>query len=129
MSIAAATVIDIEILPIDIDARPCEFCGLTIDQHRRVDTFEGPEFFCEELEVQIYLDAAAMRARWEAEGAPPLAQPTPAKKSYSTPQATVDAFFYVVRLDDAEYLSRWITEHPLDASALYKLWEGKNARS
>jgi AAA domain len=32
--------------PIEIDPRPCGECGRTIDQHRRVDTPEGPEFFC-----------------------------------------------------------------------------------
>ena len=32
--------------PIEIDPRPCEFCGLTIDQHRMIDTGEGPEFYC-----------------------------------------------------------------------------------
>src|SRR5713101_4038533 len=30
------------------DDRPCRFCGLTIDQHRRVDTPNGPEFFCDD---------------------------------------------------------------------------------
>jgi len=33
-------------LPIEIDPRPCELCGRTIDQHERVDDGEGPEFFC-----------------------------------------------------------------------------------
>jgi hypothetical protein len=30
----------------EIDPNSCKSCGLTIDQHRRVDTPEGPEFFC-----------------------------------------------------------------------------------
>jgi hypothetical protein len=35
--------------PIEIDPRPCDSCGLTIDRHERVDTPEGPEFFCIDL--------------------------------------------------------------------------------
>jgi hypothetical protein len=34
-----------DVQPIEIDPRPC-VCGATIDQHLRVDTPEGPEFFC-----------------------------------------------------------------------------------
>ena len=37
---------DIEPEPIEIDPRPCELCGLTIDRHQIVDNGEGPEFFC-----------------------------------------------------------------------------------
>jgi len=45
--------------PLEIDSRHCGECGLRIDQHRRVDTPEGPEFFCEDdLEIQIHLAAA-----------------------------------------------------------------------
>jgi RecA-family ATPase len=32
--------------PFEIDPNSCQSCGLTIDQHRRVDTPDGPEFFC-----------------------------------------------------------------------------------
>lgn len=32
--------------PIEIDPRPCERCGRTIDQHECIDTPEGPEFYC-----------------------------------------------------------------------------------
>jgi hypothetical protein len=34
-----------------IDPRPCQRCGSTIDQHRRVDTPDGPEFFCEDHDL------------------------------------------------------------------------------
>src|ERR1700730_208920 len=37
--------------PAEIDPRPCQRCGSTIDQHRRVDTPEGPEFFCEDHDL------------------------------------------------------------------------------
>jgi hypothetical protein len=35
--------------PIEIEPRPCEWCGLNVDQHRMVDSGEGPEFFCIDL--------------------------------------------------------------------------------
>ena len=38
-----------ELDPIAIDPRPCGLCCLTIDRHERVDTPEGPEFFCADL--------------------------------------------------------------------------------
>jgi hypothetical protein len=51
--------------------------------------------------------------------------PEPPRRTYRTPQATVDAFFYVVRLDDTEYLARWLKQHPLDATHLHDLWKTK----
>jgi RecA-family ATPase len=38
--------------PLTIDPRPCSECGLTIDKHRRIDTPEGPEFACVEIDVE-----------------------------------------------------------------------------
>ena len=49
MNVASAAMSEREPLPIEIDPRACDACGRTIDQHRRVDTDEGPEFFCVEL--------------------------------------------------------------------------------
>jgi RecA-family ATPase len=69
MNIIGGAVIDDEIDPLDIDSRECGECGRTIDQHRRVDTPEGPEFFCDDLERQIHLDATALRVRMEASDA------------------------------------------------------------
>jgi RecA-family ATPase len=63
MSVSAA-VAEIEPEPIEIDSRPCADCGLTIDQHGRVDTPEGPEFFCLEASID---EATALRLKWEAE--------------------------------------------------------------
>jgi hypothetical protein len=54
-----------ELDPIEIDPRPCQLCGLTIDRHERVDGPEGPEFFCDDLETQIYLAAADLVKQWE----------------------------------------------------------------
>jgi AAA domain len=51
--------------PIEIDPRSCDRCGLTIDLHHRVDEGEGPEFFCDECEVDIRRAATIARLRME----------------------------------------------------------------
>lgn len=52
-----------EPLPIEVEPRPCENCGLAIDQHRMEDNGDGPEFFCFEIPTD---DATALRLKWEA---------------------------------------------------------------
>jgi hypothetical protein len=120
MNSASAAVLEPE--PIEIDPRPCDLRGCTI----------------EDFEELIYLRAADLIAEWERAdprnfwrhtGEQPPRAVTVARvaQSYHTPQSSIDAFWYVVRLDDPDYLTRWLEQHPLDASALCKLWEGRNA--
>lgn len=68
------------------------------------------------------------RHRWTGE-LPALAPELPADQStpYRTPQATVDAFWFVVQLGDAERLDRWLADHPRDAAHLHKIWKSKHA--
>jgi hypothetical protein len=131
---------EIEPQPIEIDLRPCQLCGCTIDHHDRFDTPEGPEFFCDDYEREIYLRTCAMVRDWElndprdswrhtGETKPAATDFAPARPAHHTPQATVDAFWCVVRLDDPERLTDWFERHPLDAPYLCELWERKNARS
>src|SRR5260370_17933097 len=92
--------------PLEMDPRPCEWCGLTIDRHRRVDTAVGPEFFCEDLEIQIHLDAAPLVRRWELADSrdawrhtgepPPKARDVPKvpPDPYRTPHTTIYPFFF-----------------------------------
>jgi hypothetical protein len=128
--------------PIEIDPRPCGWCCLTIDRHRKTDSGEGPEFFCADLspdemtlpelerraELRRQEDIAAILMRWEAMDAPAtrpaVAEPPP----YRTAASTIEAFWYVASLDDPDYLRRWLAEHPRDVAALQKLWEAKHAR-
>jgi hypothetical protein len=70
---------NMRLTPIEIDPRPCELCGLTIDRHEQVDTPEGPEFFCADLspdemtlielerraELRRQEEVAAMVEQWE----------------------------------------------------------------
>ena len=133
---AVAIPIELEPDPIEIDPRPCGRCGLTIDRHERVDMPEGPEFFCEDFDREMVLQQrqeayiARCIERWEAENARRFpAPPAPIKKkSYRTPQSTIDAFFYVAGLGDTDYLLRWLVEHPLDAPHLRKIWRGQCSR-
>jgi hypothetical protein len=71
------------------------------------------------------------RCKWTGE-APPSeivrnsdisAKPAHAPQPYCTPQATIDAFKYIVSLGDREHLARWLAQHPLDAPELHKIWK------
>jgi hypothetical protein len=126
---------EIEPNPIEIDPRPCELCGRTIDQHERVDTPEGPEFFCwNDDDIVTRWELADPRDAWRHTGeSPPPAsvrnsditeQPS-APKHYRTPQATADAFWLVVNLCDPVRLKAWLHDHPRDARHLLKLLESK----
>lgn len=138
-------------LLIEIDPRPCERCGLTIDRHQMVDNGDGPEFFCvdvpvedltlDELERRAELrrqeEIAAMLHRWEMDDPRDrwrrTDEPRPATHSapvqrrapYAPPQSTVDAFLYVAGLDDVARLKSWLADHPKDAPILLELLEAK----
>lgn len=140
-----AVSVELEPTPTDIDPRACELCGLTIDRHEMVDDGEEPLFYCPDLspdemtlpelerraELRREEEIAAILARMDAIDGPADIVPPPKSetKPYRTAASTVDAFFYLVRLGDADRLRQWIGRHPLDAPELYRLWEDKNARS
>jgi hypothetical protein len=122
-------------LPIEIDPRPCELCGHTIDQHECVDDGEGPEFFCyPEDDIVTSWQLADLRDAWRHTGeAPPPASvrnsditaPAIVPKQYRPPEATQQAFWYVASLDNPERLAAWLLDHPRDATYLRKLLEQK----
>jgi hypothetical protein len=131
----APFVADREPSPVEIEPRPCEWCGLTIDRHYMVDNGEGPEFFCDtsaaDLLRQWEIDDPRDRWRWTGEDPPPAhvrnsTRPTPAAR-YSTPQATVDAFWHVATHEPAT-LKAWLARHPDDAPTLHKIWKAKRCR-
>lgn len=64
-------------------------------------------------------------AQWEADYAkkPPTAKPK--ERPYRTPEATEQAFFYVVRQNDPAQLEQWLAEHPRDARYLQQQLEKK----
>ena len=121
--------------PIEIDPRPCGFCCLTINRHLRVDTPEGPEFFCPDLspdemtlpelerraELRRQEDVAAILRRFDAVDCSevPAAEPP----TYRTAASTVEAFRFVASLGDPERLKAWLLNHPEDTPTLLKLLE------
>lgn len=122
--------------PREIDPRPCEWCGLTIDRHRVVDEGEGPEFFCEEIsadaaDIVRRWEEADPRDRWRHTGEPRPATPRPdefpQRQAYRTPQSTIDAFWVVARAGSANHLAAWLRARPADAPHLHKLWGQKCA--
>jgi hypothetical protein len=97
--------------PSATDADPtCEHCGRAI----------------EDMEELLFVRAADLVAQWEAEDAKRKAAAPVKKQPYRTPQATIDAFWYVVRNHDAGYLAKWLANHPKDIDTLTRLLEAKN---
>lgn len=129
---------DRELTPIEIEPRPCELCGLTIDRHIMVDNGEGPEFFCEEVDSYAVnllrkweMDDPRDRWCWTGEAPPPAhvrnsdISPRPAPRlQYRTPEATIAAFWYVAK-NEPENLKAWLARHPDDAPTLHKIWKAK----
>jgi hypothetical protein len=73
-------------------------------------------------------ELADPRDRWRHTGAQPPAaiqQPAPRREPYKPADSTVAAFWHVERNESAEYLARWLANHPADAPALYKIWKAK----
>jgi hypothetical protein len=51
-------------------------------------------------------------------------------RPYQTPQSTIDAFWYLVQLNDEAHLKAWLEARPLDAPTLLKIYERrKNVRA
>lgn len=131
--------VEIEPVPIEVDPRPCVLCGLTIDRHERVDTPEGPEFFCLDLspdemtlcelerraELRRQEEVAAILARMDAMRGPTIPPPPREPEPYRPAASTVDAFWYVVGLRDPERFKAWLADRPQDAPFLLQLLEGK----
>jgi hypothetical protein len=90
----------------------------------------------EASKYEIKIGAAELVRRWELEDSrdrwkhtgevpPKASEATEARTQfYRTPQATKDAFWYVVKFGDREYLIRWLADHPGDAPALLKILAG-----
>ena len=128
MNVAAPAVLEPE--SVEIDPGPCHLCGRTIDEHSRVDTFEGSIFLCDDGPGDLVRqwELADPRDRWKYTGETPPEAEAPAsiaKPPYRTPQSTIDAFWFVVSLNNPDYLKSWLVQHPLDAPHLHRLWEAK----
>jgi hypothetical protein len=122
-SIAPGEAIERAPEPIEIDPRPCQLCGLTIDHHEMVDDGEGPEFFCAEINhAPPWFTAAVLQLE-----IPETRRPEPRRRPepYRSAESTVQAFWYVTRNHNADYLAAWLAKHPADQPHLFKLWKAK----
>jgi hypothetical protein len=125
--------------PIEIDPRPC-VCGYMIDRHLRVDTPEGPEFYCQDIEADELAyslvrdwEAADLRDRWRYAGeAPPpvsvrnsdiTARSESRPRSYEPATSTIDTFWFLVALAEPQRLKTWLADRPKDAAFLLRLLE------
>jgi hypothetical protein len=130
--------VEIDPAPIEIDPRPCELCGLTIDRHDMVDDGEGPLFYCPDLspdemtlielerravlraqeEVAAILTSMDAMGGWPADYLPPR-EPEP----YRPAASTIDAFRLVAAAGDVGRLKAWLADRPKDAPLLLALLE------
>jgi hypothetical protein len=122
---------------LEIEPRPCGWCGLKIDRHRMVDDDEGPEFFCADVspddmtlaelerraELRRQEEVAAILARMDVMDGPAEMPSAGEPPAYRPAASTVDAFWHVVGADDVDRLKAWLAERPKDAPLLLALLE------
>jgi hypothetical protein len=129
----------IEPSPLEIDPRPCELCGLTIDRHEMVDDGDGSLFYCPDLppdemtldelerraELRRQEEVAAILARMDAMGGPDI-PPAGEREPYRPAGSTVAAFSYLVATGDVDRIKGWLADRPKDAPCLLLLLEGQD---
>jgi hypothetical protein len=74
-------------------------------------------------ELRRQEEVAAILARMQ--DVPPNSAPRSAKEPYQPASSTIDAFWYLVRLNDPARLSAWLDARPMDAPFLLKLLEAR----
>jgi hypothetical protein len=124
--------------PIELEPRPCDLCGLTVDRHDMVDDGEGPVFYCADLspdemtidelerraELIRQIEVAAIFARLEAADDPSKRLPLAPRAEPYRPASTVDAFRFLIKTGDAARARVWLADRPKDAPYLLLLLEG-----
>ncbi|MCK1652253.1 hypothetical protein IVA88_12500 [Bradyrhizobium sp. 149] len=79
---------------------------------------DSPSDYANQLLMQWELDDPRDRWRWTGE-LPPVQQTVVVQRPvHRLPQATVDAFQFVLSLGDPDRLTAWLRNHPDDATAL-----------
>jgi hypothetical protein len=88
----------------------------------------------DDLELEIALRTAELVRDWEladardrwrhtGERRPIIRTEQPRREPYAPPASTIAAFWHVQRNESPDYLARWLSNHPADAPALYKIWK------
>jgi hypothetical protein len=104
-----------------VDAPTCEQCGCIIEDLEEI-------IFARAADLLMQWELADPRDAWRHTGEKqpkPEPEPVQPKRTYKTPQATIDAFWYVVGLCDPAGLTAWLDRHPQDKPFLLKLLEGQ----
>jgi hypothetical protein len=128
---------DLEPAPIELDPRPCELCGLTVDRHDMVDHGDGPEFYCADVspddmtllelerraELRRQEDVAAILARMDAVDRPAKPPARAEPEPYRPAQSTVAAFRYLTAAGDIGRIREWLADRPKDAPLLLAMFE------
>jgi hypothetical protein len=121
--------------PIEVEPRPCELCGLTIDRHLEVDDGDGPLFFCAEIDPEnLTLPELERRAELRRQediavilaamsDCPPMVPADKPPARYQPAASTVDAFRLVAAGGDVGRLKAWLADRPKDAPFLLALLE------
>src|SRR3984893_15426030 len=106
-------------------------CFARRNDDRRIERGFRARIVLAAAEIVRRWELADPRDRWKHTGEPPPtervrnsdigARSAPASRPHRTPQATIDAFWYVVSLKDPDRLSAWLRDHPRDTARLLKL--------
>jgi hypothetical protein len=85
---------------------------------------EADDELNEACEAEIMLAAADLVRRWESAYKP---RPEPPRRAepFRPAESTVQAFWYVARNHDADYLAAWLAKHPDDRPHLFRIWKAK----
>ncbi|WP_050043685.1 hypothetical protein [Bradyrhizobium sp. LTSPM299] len=121
-------------LPIEIEPRPCERCGRTIDQHDCRDDGDGLLFFCwSDGDIVTLWEMADSRDRWRHTGeVPPPASvrnsdiggKAPDRAPICRPaDSTVAAFRMVADAGSVDRIKAWLGQRPKDAPYLISILE------
>jgi hypothetical protein len=108
-----------ELAPIKTEC--CERCGCAIEDLEEL-------IYLRAADLIAHLERADPRDAWRHTGEQPpraIVEARSAPEPYRTPQSTIDAFWYVVRLADPQRLAAWLDDHPKDEFFLLNLLESK----
>ena len=152
-AISPGEIIEREPDPIEIASRPCELCGCTIEDLEELIYLRAADLIAEWERADRAIAAdigvgkdTVRRARDQGDAGaspdedrvgldgksyPAKQKPKPSEEPrrraepYRPPESTVQAFWYVTRNHDADYLVAWLAKHPADRPHLFRIWKAK----
>lgn len=96
------------------------------DEPAEIGTDEEPVSEPDDFTEFDRAEIARRIERWEANDAQRSGpREAMAPRQYRPAVSTIQAFWFVVRTKDADGITQWLAEHPLDAPHLHELWKTK----